>query len=133
MTTEEILYPDADDVHHIHEDIVAGDSGATPGVKTSGAVDSALIYISEGYFGEAPETIHEKAAHLMRLLAAEHPFWDGNKRTALGTTALLYDLNGYDFDYDDEVRAILKAFATDAESVDMDRVVRYCRQHTTEG
>lgn len=128
-----IVYPYEEDIFAIHEDVIENDPDADRGVKTSAAVNSALVYVSEGYFGEVPETIHEKAAHLMRLLAVDHAFVDGNKRTALGSTALLYDLNGYDFDYDDEVRRILAEFATDAENVDMDRVIEYCENHTTEG
>ena len=93
-------------------------------------VESALVYVSEGYFGEVPETIHEKAAHLMRLLAAEHPFVDGNKRTALNTAETFYDMNSYEFDHDDDVRKILKRFATDQASVEMEAVVGYRREHS---
>ena len=56
---------------------------------------------------------------------------DGNKRTALNSTELLYDLNGYDFDYDDIIRGILQVFAINAEAVDMDAVTTYCRTHTS--
>ena len=61
----------------------------------------------KGFFSEVPETIHEKAVHLMRLLVADHPFVDGNKRTALRTVVVFYVLNGYTFDYSDEIRALL--------------------------
>lgn len=80
--------------------------------------------------GEGAEGIHAKAAHLLRLLVAEHPFVDGNKRTALNTVVVFYDVNGYEFDYEDEsVRTILKRFATDEGSVDVDRVISYCSTH----
>ena len=71
--TDDLLYPTAEDVLAIHEDIVASDLETEPGVRTAESVESALTYVSEGYFGQIPETIHEKAAHLVRLLAAEHP------------------------------------------------------------
>lgn len=60
---------------------------------------------------------------------------DGNKRTALNTTALFYDLNDYEFRYDDHVRRILREFATDESSVDMPAVVMYCQENavSTEG
>lgn len=132
MTDEEVIYPDEDDIFLIHEDVIEDDPDADWGVKNANAVGSALYYVSVGFYGQVPETIHEKAAHLMRLIAADHAFVDGNKRTALGTTALFYDLNEVDFDYDDEVRGILEAFATDSESVDMDCVIEYCRNHTIE-
>jgi death-on-curing protein len=128
----DVFYPDEEDVFLIHDDVIESDPDAELGVRNPDVVESALYYVSVGYFGQVPETIHEKAAHLMRLLAAEHAFVDGNKRTALGSTALFYDLNDRDFDYDDEVRAILEAFATDSESVEIKRVIDYCRNHTTE-
>ena len=124
-----IAYPTADDVLAIHEAVVAGDSETETGVRSRKTVESALVYVSEGYFGEVPETIHEKAAHLMRLLAAEHPFVDGNKRTALNATALLYDLNDYEFRYDNDVRGILRQFAVDESTADVAAVVAYCREN----
>ena len=127
-----VEYPTAREIHAMHERIVARDAGTEPGVRTPAAVESALTYISQGYFGERPETIHEKAAHLMRLIAADHPYVDGNKRTALAAAAYLYDLNGYELHADDRVREHLRAFATDAENSDMDTVVAYLREQATE-
>jgi death-on-curing protein len=132
MTPDDIEYPSAVEIHTIHEGVVARDSETEPGTRTPEAVDSALTYISEGFFGERPETIHEKAAHLMRLIAADHPYVDGNKRTALGAAAYLYDLNGYNFQADDRVRKYLRAFATDADDTDVDAVIDYLREQATE-
>lgn len=91
----------------MHERIVASDEGTEVGVRTPAAVESALTYVSEGFFGEAPESLDEKAAHLMRLIVSDHPYVDGNKRTALAAAAYLYDLNGRTLDVDDEVRTHL--------------------------
>lgn len=57
----------------------------------------------------------------------QHPFVDGNKRTALRTVVVFSMLNGYTFDYGDEIRALLGSFATDASSVDTDTAVIYFR------
>jgi len=79
-----------------------------------------------------PETIHEKSYHLLRLLVANHPFVDANKRTALNTTAVFYFLNGYRFEYDDEIRTILKQFGTDETASHTEETVEYFRSHTEE-
>ena len=63
----------------------------------------------------------------MRLIAANHPFVDGNKRTALMSTRIFYALNGCRFDYDREVKGILKALATDEGAVDDDDVIDICK------
>ncbi len=91
-----------------------------------------LNYISEGTFGSVPETIHEKSFHLLRLLVANHPFVDGNKRTALNTVTVFYLFNGYRFAYDNEIRDILKQLGTDERMVEQDNVFDYLREHTSD-
>ncbi|PHQ47182.1 death on curing protein [Halorubrum sp. C3] len=63
----------------------------------------------------------------MRLLVADHPFVDGNKRTALRTVVVFYMLNGYTFEYGDEIRALLHRFATAESDVDIATAVVYFR------
>jgi len=125
--TDDLAYPSVDLVLDLHEQIVAEGDSTEPGVRSEDAIASALQYISEGFFGEVPETIHAKAVQLMRLLVAEHPFVDGNKRTALRTVVVFYMLNGYTFDYGDEIRALLHRFATDEAAVDIETAVIYFR------
>ncbi|MFC5368304.1 type II toxin-antitoxin system death-on-curing family toxin [Salinirubrum litoreum] len=130
--TDSFWYPSVDDVLNIHEDIVSEYPDTSPGVHRRGDIEFALAYVSEGNFGEVPETIHEKAFHLLRLLVANHPFVDGNKRTALNTVVVFYVLNGYRFEYDNDMRAILKQFGTDETTVDEDDVLEYLRTNTIE-
>lgn len=127
MTDDAVSYPTPEDILSMHEAIVAHDPRSEEGVRKPDAPESALTYISEGYFGQVPETIHEKAAHLMRLLVSDHPFVDGNKRTALNTTETFYAMNGYYFEYDKEIKEILKRFAGD-DDVDVERVVDRCEE-----
>lgn len=125
-----LWYPSVEDVLDIHEDIVAEYSDTPSGVRNRGNVEFALAYIAEGHVGATPASIHGKAYHLMRLLVANHPFVDGNKRTALNTVTVFYFLNGYRFTYDDEIRTILKQFGTDEQTVDEADMVEYLRTHT---
>ncbi|UWG48513.1 Prophage maintenance system killer protein [Halanaeroarchaeum sp. HSR-CO] len=130
--TDPLWYPSVEDVLDIHEDIVSEYPDTSSGVQNRGDIEFALEYVSEGSFGSVPETIHEKTFHLLRLLVANHPFVDGNKRTALNTTSVFYLLNGYRFEYDDEIRKILKRLGTDETTVDEGHVLDYLRTHTTE-
>ncbi|GAB3415456.1 hypothetical protein GCM10027435_11620 [Haloparvum alkalitolerans] len=116
----------------IHDDIVAEYPDTPAGVRNRGDVEFARNYIEEGSFGSAPDTIHEKAYHLLRLLVANHPFVDANKRTALNVAAVFYVLNGYRFEYDDEIRTVLKSFGTDESAVDEGDTTEYLRSHTEE-
>ncbi|WP_267642027.1 type II toxin-antitoxin system death-on-curing family toxin [Haloarchaeobius amylolyticus] len=124
---DDLTYPSVQLVLDLHEQIVEEGEKTEPGVRSSDPIESAIQYVSEGFFGEVPETIHEKAVHLMRLLVADHPFVDGNKRTALRTVVVFYMMNGYTFDYGDEIRALLHRFATDEATVDTETTVIYFR------
>jgi len=125
--TGDLTYPSVEAILDLHEQIVEEGDATEPGVRSTDAIGSALQYVSTGYFDEAPDTIHEEAVHLMRLLVADHPFVDGNKRTALRTVVVFYMLNGYTFEYGDEIRALLRRFATDEADVDVGTAVIYFR------
>ena len=45
---------------------------------------------------------------------------------------MFYFLNGYRFEYNDEIRSILKRFGTDEATVDEVETVEYLRSHTEE-
>lgn len=122
---DQTLYPTVSDINSIHRDIVANDEAASEGVLDQGSVDFAVNCIEHGHFGEVPETLHEKAFELMKLLAANHAFADGNKRTALNTTWTFYAMNGYYFDYGEEIKAILKLLAVKVEMVDEHEAISY--------
>ena len=125
--SDEFAYPSIDLILDLHAQIVEEGDLTEPGVRSEDAVESALQYVSEGFFGEVPDSLHQKAIHLMRLLVADHPFVDGNKRTALRTVVVFYMLNGYTFEYGDEIRALLHQFATDETEVDTETAVIYFR------
>jgi len=129
---DSLWYPSVESVVAIHDDIVSEYPETPSGVKDRGDIEFALNYIEEGSFGSTPETIHEKSYHLLRLLVANHPFVDANKRTALNTTVVFYSLNGYRFAYDDEIRTVLKQFGTDEAAVDTEEAIEYLRSHTEE-
>jgi len=127
-----LWYPSVEDILALHDDIVSEYPDTHSGVANPGDIEFALNYIKEGSFDTVPETIHEKAFHLLRLLVADHPFVDANKRTALNTAVVFYFLNGYQFEYDDRIRTILKRFGTDEAAVDEEETVEYLRFHTKE-
>lgn len=123
-------YPTVEDILRIHEDIIAEDEQSEPGIRDPDRVDYAIDFI-KGSLGESPETIHEKAFHLMRLIASNHWFADGNKRTALNSTELFYLVNGYELDYGDDIRSMLKLFSVRSGLLDRDAGPKYLRDRTT--
>lgn len=123
-------YPTVEDVLTIHGDIIEEGEGSEPGVRDPDQIQYAIDHVMHGHFGEGPETIHEKAFDLMRLLAANHWFVDGNKRTALNTTAMFYVFNGYDLEYGEDLRSMLKLLSVREELIDRDVAVEYLSEQT---
>ena len=91
-----------DDVLLLHADQI--DSfGGSQGVRDEGLLESALAQPQAGFGGELLHpTIHEQAAAYFYHLAMNHPFIDGNKRTAFAAMDSFLRLNGYSLNLTDE-------------------------------
>ncbi|MBF2084391.1 type II toxin-antitoxin system death-on-curing family toxin [Thermoleptolyngbya sp. C42_A2020_037] len=82
------------DVLVIHADQI--DSfGGSPGVRDQGLLESALAQPQATFGGEfLHATIAQQAAAYLYHLAMNHPFIDGNKRTAFAAMDAFLRLNG---------------------------------------
>ncbi len=82
--------------------------GQEVGVRDLGLLSSAAHRPESQMFGvEAYPGLFEKAASLLHSLAINHPFVDGNKRTAWMSTVVFLDLNGAAMDGIDQDGAYL--------------------------
>jgi len=70
--------------------------GGMEGVRDIGRLEAAVAVQEQQVFGKDiyPTDFH-KAAALLRGIVADHPFYDGNKRTAILASLTLLELNGY--------------------------------------
>ena len=132
MAGGEFEYLTVEDILTLHETIVHSDDSTEPGVHSRGDIQYTISTVGEGHFGEGPDTVHENAAQYLRLLTANHPFVDGNKRTALVSTVAFYALNGYSLDYGSEIRLLLKQLAIDESTVPLWDIVEYLAANTAE-
>jgi death-on-curing protein len=73
-------------------------SGGSAGLRDLGRLESAIATQTQNVFGEDlyPEVV-DKAAAIIRGIVADHPFVDGNKRTAILSGLTLLELNGFKF------------------------------------
>lgn len=122
LTTDEVLAA--------HELVVASSEVTEPGVRSREDVAYAVEASREGPFGRERESLHAAAFQLLRLLVANHPFVDGNKRTALAATVATYALHDRSLDYDRDLKTILKRLGTDETAVDGDEVAAYLAAHS---
>lgn len=70
--------------------------GGSKGVRDLSLVESAVGRPQASFEGkDLYPTVFEKAAALLQSLLKNHPFVDGNKRTALSSAGIFLKLNGY--------------------------------------
>ncbi|MBW4691388.1 MAG: type II toxin-antitoxin system death-on-curing family toxin [Lyngbya sp. HA4199-MV5] len=70
--------------------------GGTAGIRDEGLLESALAQPQATFGGEfLHATIYEQAAAYLYHLAKNHPFLDGNKRTAFAVMDTFLRVNGY--------------------------------------
>ena len=81
----------------MHSEQIA-EHGGTDGVRDPGLLESALARAQNLLaYGENVDIALLAASYAFGL-AKNHPFLDGNKRTALVVSVTFLNLNGYDFD-----------------------------------
>ena len=81
LTAVEVLAIHADQIERY---------GGSDGLRDAGALESALFRPQTGYYRD----LIEEVAALWESLAQNHPFVDGNKRTAFAATYTLLAING---------------------------------------
>jgi death-on-curing protein len=119
LTAAEVLAMHADQIDRY---------GGSHGVRDPGLLDAALYRPQTGYYAD----LIEEAAALWESLAQNHPFIDGNKRTAFAATYTFLAINGarltanaqetYDF-----VAALYKV-----NQFSLDMLVPWLRSHVTQ-
>lgn len=93
---KEVKYLSADEIEDLHEQIILR-YGGVGGVLNRELLESASLRPKAAVLGrELYPTLEEKAAALMHSIITNHPFVDGNKRTAFLATQEFLRLNGYE-------------------------------------
>jgi len=90
-----VKYLSAEQVLLIHSRLI-DETGGSHGIRDLGLLQSAIARPMATFGGEDlyPD-LFQKAAALMESLIKNHPFIDGNKRTAISSTGLFLRINGY--------------------------------------
>jgi death on curing protein len=88
------VFLDVDDVIWIH-DVQIELFGGQNGIRDRGLLESAVAMPQQGFGGEyLHDDLFVMAAAYAFHLAKNHPFIDGNKRTALASCLDFLDVNG---------------------------------------
>ena len=90
-------YIQVSDILAIHTDQIDR-FGGSRGVRDPGLLEAALFRPQTGYYA----TLIDEAAALWESLSQNHPFVDGNKRTAFAGTYVFLLINGLEIVATDE-------------------------------
>jgi death-on-curing protein len=86
-----VLFDVAVSVHKI----LIVDHGGLPGIRDNDLLDSALNRPRQSFSYNTEPSIAELAASYCFGIARNHPFVDGNKRSALTIAGIFLEINGY--------------------------------------
>ena len=87
LTAEQVLF--------IHSRLVS-ETGGAHGLRDIGLLLSAVARPKASFDQQdLYPTLHAKAAELFESLISNHPFIDGNKRTAITAAGMFLHINGY--------------------------------------
>ena len=122
MTT---VYLTVVEVLAIHEDQIVRFGGSS-GVRDPGQLEAALFRPQTGYY----EDVIAEAAALWESLSQNHPFVDGNKRTAFAVTYTFLSLNGHALTADEDkvIRFLFPLYAK--SSIAFSALEAWLRQNT---
>src|SRR5436190_21554559 len=105
-----MIYISSEQIIELHDILVQKFAGL-PGIREQGLLESALAAPMMTVFGkELHETVYDKAAAYLFYIARNHPFLDGNKRTATARALLFLRSNEETpkYDVDELVEFVVK-------------------------
>lgn len=121
LTTEEVI--------NINEDQVAR-SGEPHAVTRPNELESAVGRPASGYYDD----LIAEAAALWESLAGNHPFMNGNKRTAFAAAYVFLESNGIVITATEDgvVKFIAERYGTDPHTMNFDELDSWLRSNTKE-
>jgi death-on-curing protein len=99
--------------------------GGTHGVRDPGLLESALFRPQTGYYAD----LVEEAAALWESMSQNHPFLDGNKRTAFAVTYTFLAINGAQLTASSRATQHFVVARYEKNQFTFDRLLPWLRKH----
>lgn len=121
LTPEQVLF--------IHYRLIE-ETGGSHGLRDIGLLQSAIARPMAAFGGdELYPDIFTKAAALMHSLIKNHPFIDGNKRTAITSSSIFLLRNGFQITASNKE---LEQFTLEAAStkIEIEKIAKWFKKHS---
>ena len=121
LTPEEVLF-----IHYL----LIEETGGSHGIRDLSLLQSAVARLEATFDGNDLYTdLFAKAAALMQSIIKNHPFIDGNKRTAITSASIFLIRNGFQMTAS---RRELERFTLKIASIDvkLDELARWFKRHS---
>ncbi len=129
MNTSKIKYLSIDEVLAIHIKMV-DKFGGSHGIRDLGLVESAVARPQASFGGQdLYENIFDKAAALLQSLLKNHPFVDGNKRTALTSAISFIEINGFSLNKTHQ-EGVEFSVAIDNQHLSIEQISKWLKEHS---
>jgi len=119
-----IQFPTLEEALELHSNLIQHFGGAK-GVRDLGLLESALFRPQTGYYKD----IVQMAAALMESLLLNHPFVDGNKRTAFFLTDIFLRMNGWRIKVEPQVGYHLVKRVITEKTFRLPQISKWLRKH----
>lgn len=126
----EVVFLSIEDVIYIQEQEAVLTNSPTL-IRSREALESAVAAPQASFDGQLLMNIFEMAASYTVSLAVNHPFMDGNKRTAAASALVFLSINGYDVteNYDEELADQVLGYLE--KKIGKDQLAEYFRSRST--
>lgn len=104
--------------------------GGLFGIRDLGLIESAVARPQATFGGEyLYKSIFDQAAALLQSLLKNHPFIDGNKRTALTSTGLFLKMNSWELEntHKEEIEFAVKV---ENQNLTLEQISRWLKDHS---
>lgn len=124
-----ITFLSLDEVLAIHDREVEK-FGGSHGLRDLNLLDSAIKRPQSSFMGtDLYPTLFNKAAALMHSILLNHPFIDGNKRTATVSMSYFLHLNGYELEVGQK-ELVNFALSVESKKLDLEQISKWLKDHS---
>lgn len=121
---------DKEFVLFLHERVIE-ETGGSQGVRDEALLESALSRPQNAYHYEQVD-IHDLAATYAEGISSNHPFIDGNKRTAFAAAGMFLEDNGYQLGVEKENEQEILFLRLAEGKVSREELAEWYRENTQE-